>query len=112
MHYVVKASLNNGIPQLSVIDLATGRVRLCWRLEKIQEMFDRGEILQEEFLQPEKYGMKLLLRNLFLIACAQELETGHTLRPATRITKSANYTNWLFKPVIGTMKQETCHERR
>ncbi|MCG8324490.1 MAG: hypothetical protein MI673_03160 [Thiotrichales bacterium] len=67
MHYIVQASMNKGVPQLCVIESGTGQVRLRWKLEQIQDMFDNNEIRQEEFLQPEKYGMNLLVKNLFLI---------------------------------------------
>ena len=73
MQYIVSANLKNGVPQLSVINAVTSRVCIRWKLEKIKEMFETGEIKQDEFLQPEKYGMNLLIKNLFLISCSQEL---------------------------------------
>ena len=53
MQYIVSANLKNGVPQLSVINAVTSRVCIRWKLEKIKEMFETGEIKQDEFLQPE-----------------------------------------------------------
>ena len=69
MQYVINARLINGVPQLRVIDRTSGQVKMRWKLEQIKEMFESGEIQETEFLQPEKYGMNLLVKNLFLIAC-------------------------------------------
>lgn len=104
MHYVVNASLVNGIPQLSVIDLQSGQIRLRWKMEKIQEMFDSGEIKREEFLQPDKYGMNLLLKNLFLIACAQDLNQNKRLPVSTGHKKLQNRDDWDFQLNFGHMK--------
>ncbi len=73
MQYVVEASLKRGKPRLRVIDAATGQTRLEWGLVKVNEMLETGEISQEEFLRPERYGMKLLVKNLFLLSCADGL---------------------------------------
>lgn len=75
MQYVVEASLNKGQPRLRVIDARTGQTRLEWGLVKVNEMLESGEIKQEDFLKPERYGMNLLLKNLFLLSCADGLST-------------------------------------
>jgi len=104
MHYVVNARLVNGTPQLSVIDLQSGQIRLRWKMEKIQEMFDSGEIKRDEFLQPDKYGMNLLLKNLFLIACTHDLEQNTPLQIKTGHKKLKISNNWNFKLNFGQMK--------
>lgn len=91
MRYVVDARISNGKPSLRVIDAVTGAVRLQWTLGKINRMFAENRIPEEEFLRPERYGMNLLVKNLFLISCAQELrasvsggrETGRPGKPNT-----------------------------
>lgn len=103
MLYVVNARLVNGSPELRIINPHTGHVRMRWRMEKIEEMFESGEIRREEFLQPEKYGMKLLLKNLFLIACSESLEKPP--RPsATATTDPSTADHWRFSPRIGHSK--------
>ncbi len=97
MQYVIEARLENGEPELSVIDRLSGHVKLRWRLERIHEMFDSGEIKREEFLQPEKYGMQLLLKNLFLIACAQNLEACETRAMSRK-------DDWQFNLSVGPHK--------
>ncbi len=69
MKFVVRASYQDNQPTLQVLDLDSGRICLRWRPEAIQGMFDTGVIDKQEFLQPDKYGMQLLLDNLFLISC-------------------------------------------
>ena len=104
MQYVVNASIENGTPQLKVIDLQSGQVRLRWKMEKIQEMFDTGEIKREEFLQPDKYGMGLLLKNLFLIACAQDLHQNCPYQNTVSHQSPGTTDDWQFIPRIGHMK--------
>jgi len=103
MQYVVSASLQNGKPQLRVVDLETGRVRICWKLEKIQEMFESGEIKREEFLQPQKYGMNLLLKNLFLIACNQNLDYVEQNKRRNINNKPIPVSIWQSNPLMGSV---------
>lgn len=72
MHYVVEASLNQGKPRLRIVDALSGKTRLEWSLVKVNEMLETGEIKQEDFLKPERYGMNLLLKNLFLLSCIED----------------------------------------
>lgn len=114
MQYIVHANFVDGKPQLCVIEQGTGRVRLRWRMEKIQEMFENGEIKPEEFLQPDKYGMKLLVKNLFLIACGESLASrpGDARNDATYSTdKTTPAGDWRFTPRFGHMKSNQVKSR-
>ena len=104
MHYVVTASLNDGVPQLRVIDLRSGQVRLSWKMEMIQKMFENGEIKREEFLHPEKYGMNLLLKNLFLIACAHDLEHDNCTSGVNNRNSQRTFDDWQFSLNPGPAK--------
>lgn len=48
--YIIRAKFQNGEPQFSIIDTETNQVHLRWKLEKIEEIFENGEIKREEFL--------------------------------------------------------------
>ena len=74
MKFWVDARFVNGKPHLRVVDLDSGRVRLDWGLVKTREMLDSGQIPRDVFLKPERYGMQLLVRNLFLLACTEDKE--------------------------------------
>ncbi len=74
MRYVVEARYINSQPRLRVLDADSRTVYLEWSLTKVQEMLDSGEIEQDEFLKPERYGMNLLVKNLFLLACVENME--------------------------------------
>jgi len=80
MNFVVEACYINEKPRLRILDACSRRVLLQWELHQVTDMFESGEIREEEFLQPEKYGMSLLVKNLFLIACIHDLkqERGQT----------------------------------
>ena len=71
MKYVVDARFENGKPRLRVLDAETGTVHLEWSLTRVNKMLDEGEIPPEDFLHPERYGMNLLLKNLFLLSCIE-----------------------------------------
>lgn len=104
MQYVVRASFKDGKPQLSVIDLDTRRVCFRWKLEKIQEMFESEEIKQEEFSQPQKYGMNLLLKNLFLISCTRDLNHHRQDNQCNTNKKPVPDGIWPFNVLMGPMK--------
>lgn len=71
MRYVVDAVFSAGKPRLRVLDAVSGKVQAQWRLEKSRDgEADPGEVLQQPV---EYYGMQSLLRELFLIACSDEL---------------------------------------
>lgn len=72
MKFLVDAKLLNGQPMLRILDADTGAVRLEWSLVRTQQMLRDGEIKPEEFLRPELYGMNLLVKNLFLLACLED----------------------------------------
>lgn len=73
MQYAVDARIENGQPRLRVLDASTGQVCMEWSLTRINEMLDQGEIEQNDFLHPERYGMNLLLKNLFLLSCIENM---------------------------------------
>lgn len=73
MKYIVDARFENGKPRLRLLDGATGEVRLEWALTRVNEMLQEGEIPREDFLHPERYGMQLLVKNLFLLSCLESM---------------------------------------
>lgn len=73
MKYVIDANIKNGRPRLRVLDADTGRVHMEWSLTRISRMLDEGEIDPDDFLHPERYGMNLLLKNLFLLSCMENM---------------------------------------
>lgn len=73
MRYLVEARYINHQPSLRILDAHSRHVLLQWELHQVKDLIKSGDIPEGEFLQPEKYGMKLLLKNLFLLACASEL---------------------------------------
>ncbi len=75
MQYAVDAKIENGQPRLRVLDARTGQVYMEWSLTRINEMLEHGEIEQQDFLHPERYGMNLLLKNLFLLSCIESMST-------------------------------------
>lgn len=77
MQYAVDAKIENGQPRLRVLDARTGQVYMEWSLTRINEMLDHGEIEQKDFLHPERYGMNLLLKNLFLLSCIENMSAGN-----------------------------------
>ena len=71
MRYVVDAVFSSGKPRLRVLDAVSGKVQAQWRLEKSRASdMDPEDVLQQPV---EHYGMQSLLRDLFLIACSDEL---------------------------------------
>lgn len=96
MRYVVEAKYTKGQPRLRVLDADSRTVRLEWSLVKVREMLAAGEIPEHDFLQPQRYGMNLLLKNLFLLACAEELrpQPGRDGR-ADRVPGKHSY--WVFR---------------
>ena len=90
MYYLVDARYINHQPQLRVLSAETGQVILQWRLEQVTDMFHNGEIAEEDFLQPKKYGLQLLVKNLFLLACAEAMG-----KPNNRCNPGLSYR--LFK---------------
>ena len=81
MQFLVDARYVNHQPRLRVLNADTGEVLLQWQLQQVREMFDNGEVPEEDFLNPQKYGMKLLVKNLFLLACAQKLQQAGSGNP-------------------------------
>jgi|GEM_PF-3067710 len=77
MKYVVDARFENGIPRLRVLDAETGTVHLEWSLTRVNKMLEEGEIPPEDFLHPKRYGMNLLLKNLFLLSCIESINNDH-----------------------------------
>ncbi len=73
MKYVIDAKIEKGQPRLRVLDADTGAVHMEWSLTRVNKMLEEGEIPQKDFLHPERYGMKLLIRNLFLLSCIESL---------------------------------------
>ena len=43
-------------------------------MHMVENMIEQGDFKREEFLKPERYGMKLLLKNLFLLACSEKMK--------------------------------------
>lgn len=74
MKYFVDARLENGRPHLRVLDAETGVVHMEWSLTRVNQMLEEGEIPKEDFLHPERYGMNLLLKNLFLLSCIESMD--------------------------------------
>ncbi len=75
MKYIVDARFENGKPRLRLLDGMTGAVRLEWALTRVDEMLREGEIPREDFLHPERYGMQLLVKNLFLLGCLESMSS-------------------------------------
>ncbi len=74
MRYLIEARYINHQPCLSIVDAESRRPLLQWELHQVQALIENGDIPEGQFLQPEKYGMKLLLKHLFLLACMTELK--------------------------------------
>ncbi|MBI2969772.1 MAG: hypothetical protein HYY36_03435 [Gammaproteobacteria bacterium] len=91
MRYLVEARLVSGKPRLRILDADSGRACLEWSLVKVEQMFDVGQIRREDFLHPERYGMKLLVKNLFLLAC---IETPPKATPAAESARLAGAEGW------------------
>jgi hypothetical protein len=77
MQYAVDARIEKGQPRLRVLDATTGEVHMEWSLTRVNEMLEEGEIPPKDFLHPERYGMKLLLKNLFLLSCIESMDGEH-----------------------------------
>ena len=73
MRYQVEARYINNQPRLRVLDAATGTVFIEWNMQMLENMMEEGEFKREEFLQPERYGMKLLVKNLFWLAWSEKM---------------------------------------
>ncbi len=76
MKYVIDAKIEKGQPRLRVLDADTGAVHMEWSLTRVNKMLEEGEIPPKDFLHPERYGMKLLIRNLFLLSCIESINDG------------------------------------
>jgi hypothetical protein len=70
MELWIDAQFVDGRPHLQVVDLETGRVKIDWGLVWTRELLESDRIPAESFLRPERHGMRLLVRNLFLPGCA------------------------------------------
>ncbi|MFK8068070.1 MAG: hypothetical protein AB8D52_07485 [Gammaproteobacteria bacterium] len=96
MKYVVDASLENGQPRLRVLDADTGVVHIEWSLTRVNQMFDEGEIDPDDFLHPERYGMGLLVKNLFLLSCVESMANKINQKKRIRfdqVSKTDNMTH-------------------
>ena len=107
MQYAVDARIEKGQPRLRVLDPVTGKVHMEWSLTKVNEMLEEGEIPPNDFLHPQRYGMKLLLKNLFLLSCIESMNSNTEAReicsntqnvaPMTRHRKQqSGHLDWLF----------------
>lgn len=109
MQYAVDAKIEKGQPRLRVLDPKTGQVYMEWSLTRINEMLDQGEIEQKDFLHPERYGMNLLLKNLFLLSCIENMNScngttapqckdSHNVLPLEKVrqTSQSNNLEWNF----------------
>jgi hypothetical protein len=74
MRYVVEARYINNQPRLRVLDADRNTVCLEWNMQIVEAMLETGEIKRDDFLKPERYGMKLLVKNLFLLACTEKMK--------------------------------------
>jgi hypothetical protein len=103
MKYVVDAKIEKGQPCLRILDAETGKVYLEWSLTRINRMFEEGEIPPDDFLHPERYGMNLLLKNLFLLSCIESFsKKNHKLCINKTIQDSQhNDSEWHFGIKIG-----------
>ncbi len=88
MQYTVEARIDKGQPRLRVLDAMTGKVHMEWSLTKVTEMLEEGEIPPGDFLHPERYGMKLLLKNLFLLSCIESMNGKNETRQVCSITEN------------------------
>jgi len=62
-------------------------------LVRTGELLERGEIPADSFLRPDRYGMQLPVRNLFLPACSDA--------PADEPEcESKRTADWRFRPVM------------
>lgn len=75
MRYVVNAGFCDGKPRLRVVDATSGEVRVEWFLEKSRDPVQEDATALPETCPGEQHnGMQSLLKNLFLIACRDDLE--------------------------------------
>lgn len=106
MKFIVDARLENGEPRLRLVDADTGAIKFVWSLVAINGMFDQGDIDPDDFLHPQRYGMNLLIKNLFLISCLDERSHGHHTNhtpAADAECRRSKSPGWDFKlRLIGT----------
>ncbi len=105
MKYVVDARLEKGQPRLRVLDADTGVVHMEWSLTRVSQMLDEGEIDPNDFLHPERYGMRLLLKNLFLLSCIESMANNENREKVSRsdqdserclLTARSKDSDWYF----------------
>lgn len=109
MKYVVDARFEKGKPHLRVLDANTGVVRMEWTLTRVTQMLENGEIPKDDFLHPERYGMQLLVKNLFLLSCLESFSVNSapcSIEKNREVSMKRHHTNspaWHFsikaKPV-------------
>lgn len=75
MRYVVEAGFCNGKPRLRVVDADSGEVRVEWFLEPSRDPVRKDTAAFPQTRPAEQHnGMQSLLKNLFLIACSDDLD--------------------------------------
>ena len=69
MHYIIEARLIEEIARLRLLYAVSGHI--CFQCDPVEfeQVFESGEIYKQELLHPDFYGMELLYKKLFLIAC-------------------------------------------
>ncbi len=110
MKFVIDAKMEKGQPRLRVLDAETGSVHMEWSLTRVNEMLEEGEIPPKDFLHPERYGMNLLLKNLFLLSCIESMSVSNNngwhsdnkiLEKDIIKNPHANDSDWYFRIKVG-----------
>ena len=88
MRYVIDVWLENGEPQLGLIDRESCRLCCQWRLCK-QDIGARSRVNARVIC----LGMQELVRNMFLISCCEELKRAPVITPeqGRRLIPSQEY---------------------
>lgn len=73
MKFVIDAAWVDGAPRLQLLDTDTGAVRLEWSLALLRRVRSTGTYRNEAVSEHAQERMNRLIKNLFLLACTEEM---------------------------------------